>query len=61
MRAEIFVAPHERREAIEAYDKYLSQEQRDEIWDREDEFWLILDIDYYGGHTFLTWKEDLAK
>jgi hypothetical protein len=62
MRAEIFIAPHERIEAIREYGKYLSDDQSDEIEQRDDDgFWCILDIDYTGGHTFLTWKEDLAR
>jgi hypothetical protein len=61
MRAEIFVAPHERIEAIEAYDRYLSDEQAQEIEDHEGEEWLVLDIDYTNGHTVMTWKVDLAK
>jgi hypothetical protein len=57
MRIEVFVAPHERSEAIDAYGRYLSDEQAEEI-ENAKEGWIKLDIDMTGGHTIVWYQRN---
>ena len=56
MRIEIFIEQHERFEALEAYGKYLSVEQRDQVAEHEGR--VKLDIDMRLGHSFVELLSD---
>lgn len=51
MRVEVFIAKHERYEAIEIYKDQLSPEQIEQIETHDGR--VKLDIDFTGGHCFV--------
>ena len=52
MLVAVEIAPHERRDAIDAYGRHLSPEQCTEIMDADDGLWVRLEMG--GGPTRVT-------
>lgn len=52
MLVAVEIAPHERRDAIEAYSHHLSPEQATEIMDAPEDLWVRLEMG--GGPTRVT-------